>query len=140
MIGANISFAQSNKLTHDSLMSIINALKDFYCKSIECDIETGPFDNLVTNYNEKYEIIDLGNTYITVFTEDYGDIAVPLNQTIPSDELAGATHVVFKNASLLELYYPVTETVKTLTLGSTNLAKLTDAEKKQATDKGWTLA
>ena len=33
----------------------------------------------------------------------------------------------------------VTET-KTLTLGSTNLAKLTDAEKKIATDKGWTLA
>ena len=33
----------------------------------------------------------------------------------------------------------VTET-QTLTLGSTNLAKLTDAEKKIATDKGWTLA
>ena len=33
----------------------------------------------------------------------------------------------------------VTET-QTLTLGSTNLAKLTDAEKKVATDKGWTLA
>ena len=29
VIGANISFAQSNKLSHDSLMSIINALKDF---------------------------------------------------------------------------------------------------------------
>lgn len=29
---------------------------------------------------------------------------------------------------------------KTLTLGATNLAKLTDAEKKIATDKGWTLA
>ena len=28
----------------------------------------------------------------------------------------------------------------TLTLGSTNLAKLTDEEKKVATDKGWTLA
>ena len=33
----------------------------------------------------------------------------------------------------------VTET-QTLTLGSTNLAKLTDAEKQIATDKGWTLA
>lgn len=29
---------------------------------------------------------------------------------------------------------------KTLTLGTTNLAKLTDEEKKVATDKGWTLA
>lgn len=31
-------------------------------------------------------------------------------------------------------------TAQTLTLGTTNLAKLTDAEKKVATDKGWTLA
>ena len=31
-------------------------------------------------------------------------------------------------------------TTKTLTLGSTNLAKLTDAEKAIATNKGWTLA
>ena len=33
----------------------------------------------------------------------------------------------------------VTET-QTLTLGSENLAKLTEADKKIATDKGWTLA
>ena len=31
-------------------------------------------------------------------------------------------------------------TTQTLTLGSTNLAKLTDDEKKVATDKGWTLS
>ena len=31
-------------------------------------------------------------------------------------------------------------TTQTLTLGSTNLAKLTEADKKIATDKGWTLA
>lgn len=31
-------------------------------------------------------------------------------------------------------------TTKTLTMGSTNLEKLTDADKKVATDKGWTLA
>ena len=31
-------------------------------------------------------------------------------------------------------------TKQTLTLGTTNLAKLTDEEKKVATDKGWTLA
>ena len=33
-----------------------------------------------------------------------------------------------------------TVTTQTLTLGAENLAKLTDAEKKIATDKGWTLA
>lgn len=36
--------------------------------------------------------------------------------------------------------YSGTGTSKTMTLGTTNLNKLTDAEKKIATDKGWTLA
>ena len=36
--------------------------------------------------------------------------------------------------------YGTTGTTHTFTLGSTNLAKLTDAEKKIANDKGWTLA
>lgn len=31
-------------------------------------------------------------------------------------------------------------TTQTLSLGSTNLAKLTEAEKQIAIDKGWTLA
>ena len=34
----------------------------------------------------------------------------------------------------------VTSSPKTLTLGATNLAKLSDAEKAIATGKGWTLA
>ena len=40
----------------------------------------------------------------------------------------------------LKDYSADTETTHTLTLGSTNLAKLTDAEKAVATEKGWTLA
>ena len=63
-IGSSINFQWANKLSHDSLMSIINHLKDF----------TG------------------------------------------------------------------TATTMTLTLGTTNLAKLTDAEKAIATHKGWTLS
>ena len=35
--------------------------------------------------------------------------------------------------------YSGTATTKTITLGAENLAKLTDAEKKTATDKGWSL-
>lgn len=63
-VGNNIDFQYSPLLTHDSLMSVINHLKDF----------------------------------------------------------SGTT------------------TTKTCTLGTTNLAKLADAEKKIATDKGWSLA
>ncbi|MBQ9096942.1 MAG: hypothetical protein IJY55_00920, partial [Clostridia bacterium] len=36
--------------------------------------------------------------------------------------------------------YSGTSTTKTVTLGATNLAKLTDSEKAIATQKGWTLA
>jgi hypothetical protein len=36
--------------------------------------------------------------------------------------------------------YSGTGTTKTVTLGATNLAKLTTAEKAVATQKGWTLA
>lgn len=66
VIGNNMSFSYSKNLTHDSLMSVIGALKDF--------VEEG----------------------------------------------AGTT--------------------KTLTLGATNLAKLTEDEKQTARNKGWTLA
>lgn len=41
--------------------------------------------------------------------------------------------------SIITALDPIT-TAQTLTLGATNLAKLTDEEKKVATDKGWTLA
>ena len=57
----------------------------------------------------------------------------------------------FKNATHYQLHskekgfsvksveaVPTGET-RTLTLGETNLAKLTEAEKKTATDKGWVL-
>jgi hypothetical protein len=64
VMGTAVSFAQSTKLSHDSLMSILNALKD----------------------------------------------------------------------------YKGTGTAITCTLGSKNLAKLTDAEKAIATEKGWSLA
>lgn len=48
----------------------------------------------------------------------------------------------FEEADLVEIIsnLDTVTTTQTLTMGATNLAKLTDAEKKVATDKGWTLA
>ena len=48
----------------------------------------------------------------------------------------------FEEADLVEIISNLDEvsTTQTLTMGTTNLAKLTDDEKKVATDKGWTLA
>ena len=48
----------------------------------------------------------------------------------------------FEEADLVEIISNLDEvtTTRTLTMGATNLAKLTDEEKKVATDKGWILA
>ena len=48
----------------------------------------------------------------------------------------------FEEADLVEIISNLDEvaTTQTLTMGATNLAKLTDEEKKVATDKGWVLA
>ena len=48
----------------------------------------------------------------------------------------------FEEADLVEIISNLDEvtTTQTLTMGATNLAKLTDAEKQVATDKGWVLA
>ena len=53
-----------------------------------------------------------------------------------------SSSTAFEEADLVEIINnldTVTST-QTLTMGATNLAKLTDAEKKVATDKGWVLA
>ena len=53
-----------------------------------------------------------------------------------------STSTAFEEADLVEIISnldTVTST-RTLTMGATNLAKLTDEEKKAATDKGWVLA
>ena len=48
----------------------------------------------------------------------------------------------FTEAALVEILnnLATVTTTTTLKMGATNLAKLTDADKKIATDKGWTLA
>lgn len=48
----------------------------------------------------------------------------------------------FEESDLVEIIsnLDTVTTTQTLTMGATNLAKLTDEEKKVATDKGWTLA
>ena len=53
-----------------------------------------------------------------------------------------STSTAFEEADLVEIIsnLDAVTTTQTLTMGATNLAKLTDAEKKVATDKGWVLA
>ena len=53
-----------------------------------------------------------------------------------------ASSTAFEESDLVEIISNLDEvtTTQTLTMGATNLAKLTDAEKQVATDKGWVLA
>ena len=59
-----------------------------------------------------------------------------------SDTIDISTCTAFEREGLLEVLnnLSVVTTTKTCTLGSTNLAKLTDEDKAIATNKGWTLA
>ena len=152
VIGNSLSFSDASNLTHDSLMSIINALKNYSARSYKIEMQctddgfeygfdSGPgyfwHDNGVyfkvgdtigfsgDNANGRYTVTSVqwngGNQeeYDVFFDGEYtpvsGDVV-----TIYESEGSASTH--------------------TVTLGATNLAKLTDAEKAIATQKGWTLA
>lgn len=55
-------------------------------------------------------------------------------------DLASCTNLTRDSLMVVINGLQIVTTTQTLTLGSANLAKLTDDEKKVATDKGWTLA
>jgi hypothetical protein len=72
---------------------------------------------------------------INISQEDVKNIKTIVQDFVDYDpEIGFITKVMIKTQSV------VSGETKTLTLGETNLAKLTAAEKKIATDKGWVLA
>lgn len=149
-------------LSHDSLVSIINALKPF----VTTKINTKNYD--ISNFNGgefigdpatyTFEVISAslsGTTLIcdTVLfgTENY-TVTISNVTDITEDDLPNIKSIYFPIDHIHEEFgYPVVTTVeinivkyivsetKTLTLGATNLAKLTDEEKAIATNKGWVL-
>lgn len=182
--GLNLQW--STKLTHDSLMSIIHALKDFstlitfdegatltsatYSKISDNVLEEGKtyyltFYSMEYNGNEQPLFID--NPRIAKKENVYGvGERVAIHYDVPYWVYPEKTYhfVIYQDGQeLKELRYVEDETgeiwtdigfdgdrietiktkqgegTHTVTLGTTNLAKLTDAEKVQATEKGWTL-
>ena len=126
-IGNNgLTFADATKLTHESLMSILEALQyhvDVYTKTTEvCDVSN------VTDLS----VVPYYKCYTTTGEQVY-DIW---------DTLTGDPR--YEMCCLVDgVYYIVTRSDKTttytLTLGATNLAKLSEKEIAEATQKGWTL-
>ena len=147
-IKANIWFDRAPKLSHDSLMSIINGLKDYYTvveKTYSGYFSFPPENFGAWSVGTKYEITSIDGSDIDFI----GDDSAPwgfniIDSTFPIEEVENATHFVvsdFTDDYEVIFFVPSAPTeTHTLTLGTTNLAKLTDSEKAIATEKGWTLA
>lgn len=158
VIGNDIDFKDCSKLTHDSLMSIINALKplvtyeevvtdytnyylgdgvpeEFWTFDTWCEIDREQTtDTELWFYMEAFE--EMG--WLRIFESNHSEI------TNVREFIGDATHVRINSGgggfSLKSTKAIPTGETKTLTLGSTNLAKLTNEEKAIATNKGWKLA
>lgn len=164
----DFNVSRCTKLTHDSLMSIINALKDFVLATMDLGNATSSCYSIYNNTLNEYVYLNEGESLTLnvthgnnsangvlfggnienndfVFLEIVGEpaaflaglevktITIRYGEYIESEEqpLYNAT-IVYKSAEATQS--------KTLTIGADNLAKLTDEEKKKATDKGWILA
>lgn len=160
VIGNDISISSSPLLTHDSLMSVINALKDFSGSPLTIDSNISS-DNVSTSYFPTKIIVDSNSSTDYILSVSGWDELNNKNGTVIINFLYGMedmlgvslTNKNIKSVTVKELegvepsiavgfeivYTPFTDS-KTLTLGETNLAKLTDEEKAIATEKGWILA
>jgi hypothetical protein len=130
-------------LSHESLMSIINALKDFSGTETFANVEAwfdgpedkNPKEDYVYNVISVTETVDNG---LCISLEADTDLMLIVYGTNYSGDVTKIKTAMISNDGILTLTTEPT-TTKTLTLGSTNLAKLTDEEKAIATNKGWTL-
>lgn len=162
--GLNVS--ASTKLTHDSLMSVIRALKDFSTTVVDNAVVTVnqqsnyfiSSGNIVVDKEYSVEIV-IASTGVTykgiykpVFSEAYQRYELYFFTPYPETKPPIAYDRIYNDGEnlMLSVGYnfnsDVNITIKelpdethTVTFGATNLAKLTDAEKVQATEKGWTL-
>ena len=101
-----------------------------YCSNLSSITFPSNFGHKVVNSYGTLKIFDNCNK----LTEIYGDLALSVNFVLNNGSISHDSLV-----RVLNSIQTLSES-KTLTLGSTNLAKLTDEEKQIAIDKGWTLA
>ncbi len=147
-------------LSHDSLMSIINSLED---KAVSTKIsgswkfndswvgDLNTSDSFATLYVEGedsvFHVLEIDSPNGVVRAANYPYDFVELKGktvdfgTEPQEIINKVAKWIIQNAtSLGGTIIAEAGSVWTVTLGTTNLAKLTDAEKAIATQKGWTLA
>ena len=145
-IKANIWFNNAPKLTHDSLMSIINGLKD--SKSLvseryegaSASFEGGSFDPRMMTHTVENPYLN-GNVIKCEATSYMGTFNATLyGCNVAEEDVPNIKKFFYDIDGSITVYIEKSTETKTLTLSTTNLAKLTDSEKAIATEKGWTLA
>ena len=142
VIGANISFAQSNKLSHDSLMSIISALKCYSTeKTYSGYFSTPPTDQGWYSYEKIYKITSMNSSDISFIGDDGGTWSVYVtDNSFPMVEVEKATHIIVHSDSSVTFFIPQGSTTHTLTLHKNAKARLTADELEIATAKGWNVS
>lgn len=151
IIANNINFSPCTKLTKDSLLNIISVLKDFRTtQSYNCSFKTFQ-EEYMADFMESFPSFAYGKFFECDYEEGVmyifmpevdASVGIPFDENIqlPS-ELESAVECAFdESGESITLKFATTTATKTLTLGATNLEKLTDLEKAEATQKGWTLA
>lgn len=167
VIDADVSFGDCPKLTHESLISIINALKTFETVNTTERFEYGEyggwneFNNdfgdpkgITWNVNSatyEYGTLTLRCSnveyYGTTHHCDFTIEGIPLNsEDVPyiktfMADVMDYTETEWGMEFICDLVFTIEKSTGsgTLTLGETNLAKLSDEEKAIATNKGWEL-
>lgn len=142
VIANNISLSPC-PLLHDSILNIISVLKDFReTQSYDCSFKNHQENMDYFDYTRFYEfyIPDSTTNVVVLYIDPETTFGIVFDEELP-DEVAEATQIAFdESGESITLKFATTTATRTLTLGATNLAKLTDLEKAEATQKGWTLA
>ena len=173
VIGKSLKISQLTGLNHESLMSVINCLKDFglvyyndnptwtkgafggyivqgYKITINAEIIEGKEYTVRIKDNaygdDEYEcrdfdfLCDVSKQVGMTYTNGYLTVTFTAKETLNGEFEAGViTDSSTADLGSIEIRQTPT-TTKTLTLGTTLQAKLTEAEIAIATEKGWTVA
>ena len=94
---------------------------------------------------EKFILKSDGSQYLTNAFNNCPNLKNIIIEGVIGDTISFGNSLLLTHDSLMSIIsalkdFSGTSTTMTCTLGTTNLAKLTDAEKAIATEKGWSLA
>lgn len=175
-IGNNGIDVQYSPLTKESLLNVIDCLKDFNETIVDYSLTVNNGQSPIIDLATEHTLVD-GETYEMSWTSTFyydggtdtatvGTITLPSGETVKglkfdlyniAEDNQTNFQYIYQSGNKLMWYDEFSQyadvgtvvdiTVKrvattphSITLGGTNLAKLTDAEKAVATQKGWTLS